>query len=129
MAKRILVVEDEKDLNEAYSLILSQEGYKVFSAFDGAEALDIAKAENPDLILLDLKMPNMDGLEFLRNFKDIKPKKTMPVVVFSNIDLEKDIEKAYSHGAVRYILKAWASPKELTKIVKDTLKESAKKKT
>jgi CheY-like chemotaxis protein len=121
-AHSVLIVEDEQPLNEAYQIILRQAGYTVFSAYDGKEALNIATNNKVNLILLDLRMPNMDGLSFLRtyNLKVDHPK--VKVIIFSNFDMQDEIDEAYQHGADRYILKAWASPKELLKIVEDTLK-------
>lgn len=121
MAK-ILVVEDEISLNQAYVMILQREGYDVASAANGAEALEVAKSHSPDLILLDLHMPGMDGIGFLQNYNLKKNHPTVKVVVFSNLDMQKEIDEAYELGAERYVLKAMASPKELIKLVKDTLR-------
>lgn len=117
----ILIVEDEKALNEAYELILKREGHNVAVAFNGQEALEKCKEATPDLILLDLRMPKMDGVEFLKN---ADPSKTMPrtkIIVFSNYDSHEEIDQAFSLGASRYILKAWSSPAELIKLVSETL--------
>ena len=117
----ILIVEDENALNQAYQIILRQAGYAVVSAYDGEDALDKAASHKPDLILLDLRMPHMDGLNFLRHYKLREQHPDVKVIVFSNYDIQQDIDEAYDQGADRYILKAWASPKELLKIVQDTL--------
>ena len=118
---QILIVEDESDLNQAYQMILSKAGYSVATSFDGEEALDEIQKAEPDLILLDLRMPRMDGIHFLRhaNLKKDHPK--TKVIIFSNYDMQKEIDEAYQLGAERYILKAWASPKELLQIVEETL--------
>ncbi|HSW98901.1 MAG TPA: response regulator [Candidatus Saccharimonadales bacterium] len=118
---RILIVEDENALNEAYQLILSKAGYTVDTAFDGHEALDKIKAAEPTLVLLDLRMPRLDGIGFLRklNLLDNHPK--MRVIVFSNYDMQKEIDEAYRLGADRYFMKALASPKELLQVVEATL--------
>ncbi len=125
-AKKILIVEDEKLLNEAYQAILEKQGYDVSIAFDGDEALSIVKTKEPDLILLDLRMPRVSGIQFLQayNLKDDHPK--VKVVVFSNLDSQKEIDEAYELGAEKYVLKAWASPKDLVKLVQDMLKPSKK---
>ena len=119
--KVILIVEDEQTLNEAYQMILQKSGYTVFAAFDGQEALDVAAQANPRLILLDLRMPRMDGIEFLRNYNLTEKHPDVKVIVFSNYDMQKEIDEAYRLGAERYILKAWASPKELLQVVENTL--------
>lgn len=117
----ILVVEDEKVLNDAYTTILKKEGYKVLSTFDGEEALSVAETNTIDLILLDLRMPKVNGIEFLKAY-DLAAQKTPPIViVFSNLDMQEEIDEAFSLGATKYMLKAWASPKELVKLVKDNL--------
>ncbi|MDQ3094099.1 MAG: response regulator [bacterium] len=118
----VLIVEDESSLNEAYQIILSQAGYNVLTAYDGAEALEIVTNNDPEVILLDLRMPVMNGIEFLKNYS---PKNRAHIVVFSNYDMQKEIDEAYKLGADRYILKAWASPKELLQIVKDAIKSRA----
>lgn len=117
----ILVVEDEKVLNDAYTAILTKEGYKVLSAYDGEEALSVAETNKIDLILLDLRMPKVNGIEFLKAY-DLAGQANPPIViVFSNLDMQTEIDEAFSLGATKYMLKAWASPKELVKLVKDNL--------
>ncbi len=121
--KTILIVEDESVLNEAYQITLAQAGYDIISAFDGKEALELVEEVSPDIILLDLRMPVLDGIGFLKEFDSEAHPKTK-IIVFSNYDMQKEIDEAYELGADKYILKAWASPKELIKIVKDTLEQS-----
>lgn len=116
--KRILIVEDDNALNDAFSTVLTKEGFTVESAFNGKEALETVKQTPPDLILLDLLMPVMDGKEFLRKFDN---KQNIPVIVFSNLDTKTEINEAMQLGATRYMLKALASPSELVRLVKDTL--------
>jgi two-component system, OmpR family, response regulator VicR len=125
--KKILIVEDEKLLNEAYATILTKEKYEVRSAYDGLEALNAFEEFNPDLILLDLRMPNMDGVSFL---KQLKPERfpKLKIIVFSNYDAQPEIDEAFKYGATRYMLKAYASPNELGRLVKDTLTGKPEKK-
>lgn len=118
----ILIVEDEQSLNEAYQTILRKAGYNVLVAFDGQEALEISAVDEPDVILLDLRMPRMDGIEFLRNYNLRKDHPKVKVIVFSNYDMQKEIDEAYNLGADRYFMKALASPKELLQVVENTLK-------
>lgn len=117
----ILIVEDEQALNEAYQTILRKAGYTVQVAFDGQEALEVAAMEEPAIILLDLRMPRMDGIEFLRNYNLRKEHPNVKVIVFSNYDMQKEIDEAYDLGADRYFMKALASPKELLQVVENTL--------
>ncbi len=117
----ILIVEDEQSLNEAYQMILRKAGYTVQVAFDGQEALEVAAMEEPALILLDLRMPQMDGIEFLRAYNVRENHPNVKIIVFSNYDMQKEIDEAYSLGADRYFMKALASPKELLQIVSNTL--------
>ena len=117
--KQILVIEDEPALNEAYKLILDNQGYDVLSAYNGEEALEILKQATPSLLLLDLRMPKLDGIGFLKKYKPVGKKPR--IIIFSNFDMQKEIEQAYSLGADRYILKSWASPRELISIVKESL--------
>lgn len=130
MAK-ILIVEDETTLNEAYSIILGKQGHAVTSVFNGVQALEAVKKEAPELILLDLRMPEMDGVEFLQNLQPLENHRQMKIIVFSNYDVQKDIDEAFKLGATRYMLKAWASPKELVRVVDETMtgKPSKKKST
>ena len=121
----ILIVEDEQALNEAYQTILRKAGYTVQVAFDGQEALEVADMEEPAIILLDLRMPRMDGIEFLRNYNLRQEHPNVKVIVFSNYDMQKEIDEAYSLGADRYFMKALASPKELLQVVENTLAGNA----
>lgn len=114
---KILVVEDEKVLNSAYQTILEKTGHEVKVAYDGKEALEILDDYQPDIILLDLKMPNLDGIGFLKEYKKAPNSKRSKVIVFSNYDLQQEIDEAYNLGADKYVLKAWASPKDLLKII------------
>jgi CheY-like chemotaxis protein len=122
MAK-VLIVEDEKVLNEAYELVLKKDGYAVSSALNGEEALELVKKDSFDLILLDLRMPKIDGVEFLKRAEPAKNFPKTKIIVFSNYDDQKEVEAAIKHGATRYILKAWSSPSELLKIVRESIQE------
>jgi DNA-binding response OmpR family regulator len=116
--KTILVVEDDAALSDAFTIILSKDDFSVLRAYNGKEALDILSREQPDLILLDLLMPIMDGREFLRNFKNIH---NIPVIVLSNLDTKSEIQEVMDLGASRYMLKAWASPRELIMLAHETI--------
>ncbi|NCU31110.1 response regulator [Candidatus Saccharibacteria bacterium] len=117
--KRILLIEDDNTLRDAFSMVLSKE-FDVVAVADGRLGLYEAESRDFDLILLDMLMPVMDGRAFLRAYDN---KKNIPIIVFSNLDAKTEVDEAISLGATRYLLKSWASPKELIKVVRDTLTE------
>ena len=122
MAK-ILIVEDEKMLADAFQMILEKSGHDVSVAFNGEEGLAVAKKVEPELILLDLLMPVKDGLGFLKDYDLKKNHPNVKVIIFSNLDMQKEAEEAFTLGASKYVLKAWATPKTLNNIVDEELKK------
>ena len=118
---RILVVEDDHDLNNAYCVILKNEGHEVVSAFDGKEALAKLKGFSPDLILLDLLMPVMGGLEFLQRYDLIKAHNSVKVLIFTNMENSPEVNEAYKLGAHRCIIKSWTAPHNLSHVVDQAL--------
>ncbi|RMG67773.1 MAG: response regulator [Nitrospirae bacterium] len=103
--KKILIVDDEKTNLKLLSAILAPEGYEIYLAENGFEALEIVKKENPDLILLDIMMPEMDGFEVCRRIKADKTTKTIPVVMVTALTDKKDKVKAADAGADEFISK------------------------
>jgi len=126
---KILVVEDDTDLNNAYCIILEHSGHKVETAFDGKEALKKLKSFTPDLILLDLLMPVMGGLEFLQQCDLAKNSKDTKVLIFTNMENSPEVAAAYELGAHRCIIKSWTAPHNLSQIVEDTLNPKSGDKT
>ena len=127
MAK-ILVLEDNERINQAYKIILEKDGHEVEVAFDGQEGLEKVGAFDPRIILLDLDMPRMNGLEFLRQYDVINKHKDVKVVIMSNLDKDKEVEEALELGAYKYILKAHASPKQLATLVNHLINKNLEKK-
>ncbi len=117
----ILVVEDDKDLNAAYKIILEKSGYEVKSAFDGKAALEVLKDYQPDLILLDLLMPIMGGLEFLQNYELTDKHPDVKVLIFTNMENSPEVTEAYKLGAHRCIIKSWTAPQNLARIISEAL--------
>lgn len=114
----ILLIEDDLALQEAYSFILDTDGHNVTSAYNGQEGLDKIKSSTYEIILLDIHMPVMNGLQFLENFKDNRPPETK-VIVFSNM-VEPEIEKrAVGLGADACILKSSMTPGGMLACVKE----------
>jgi two-component system alkaline phosphatase synthesis response regulator PhoP len=109
MAKqKILVVDDEEDILELLTFNLTKEGYDVSSASTGEEALSVARTESPDLILLDLMLPGMDGLEVARRIKGEPSTKNIPIVMLTAKGEESDIVTGLELGAHDYITKPFS---------------------
>src|SRR3990167_7710308 len=103
---KILVVEDEEILLTALKEELTQGGYEVEGAVDGVEGLEKVKSFQPDLVLLDLLMPKMDGMEVLQKLKGDNKTKDVPVVILTNLSDYEKISEALSLGAMDYLVKA-----------------------
>lgn len=115
---RVLIVEDEDILRTAYSKILSHEGYEVTEASNGKKALSLLAGHRPDLILLDILMPEMDGLEFLMTANLPKAYPHVKVIAFSNLSNQQKLDQMMKLGVVQNILKSNLSPKQLAHTVK-----------
>ena len=117
--KKLLIVEDDKFLTKIYKLKLEKEGYKMILASDSTKAVEIAKKEEPDMILLDIVMPKKNGFEVLEELKQDASVKDIPVIVISNLGQQEDVQKGMAQGAVDYIVKADTAIEEVvTKIEK-----------
>lgn len=127
MKHKILIVEDEHMLSDAYHMLLNQAGYEVAVTYNGREALEKMETFQPELILLDLRMPVMDGVGFLREYQPLVNHPDVKVIVFSNYDMQDEIDEAYRLGADRYVLKAWASPRDILNLVRDALRGQPQK--
>jgi DNA-binding NtrC family response regulator len=119
MSKTILVVDDEKEICTILYDNLSQEGYRVVTAYNGKKALELARKEKPDLVLLDIKMPEMDGIEVLRRIKKIRKK--IVVIMLTAYGTLETARKAMKLGAYEYITKPF-DLFQLKSIVKEVLK-------
>lgn len=118
---KILIVEDDKFLRELIVAKLSKEGYVVVETADGEEGIKKIKEENPDLILLDLILPGIDGFEVLSQIKNDPTVSSIPVIILSNLGQREDIERGLSLGAKDYLIKAHFTPGEIIEKIKDTL--------
>ena len=121
--KKILFVEDESALQKTFGERLSPEGYEVISALDGEIGLRLAKTKKPDLILLDLILPKVNGFEVLKELKEEKETKDIPVIVLTNLEGIGDVDKAIELGATTYLVKAQYSLEELVEKIKKVLGE------
>ena len=121
--KKILLVEDEKDMVYAVSLRLEAAGYEVITAVDGQEALNKARHEKPDLIVLDLMLPKIDGYKVCRMLKYDEKYKRIPIIMFSARAQESDKKLGSEVGADAYITKPF-EPKVLLAKISDLLAKS-----
>jgi len=103
--KKILVVEDEVDVLDVVKTRLEAHGYDVLEAFDGKAGLDVARTKKPDLIILDLMLPKMDGYEVCRMLKKDEAYKDIPIVMLTAKTQDKDVRMAATSGADAYITK------------------------
>lgn len=120
MAKKILIIEDDKFLRELIARKLSDEGFEALEAIDGEEGIKKIKEEKPDLILLDLILPSIDGFEVLSRMKE--ESNTIPVIILSNLGQKEEVEKGLKMGAVDYLIKAHFTPGEIIEKIKNILK-------
>lgn len=120
----ILIVEDNDMLNKAYRMILEKNGHKVEASTNGEEALEAIKKFKPKVILLDLLMPKMGGIEFLRKYDALEENKDVKVVVLTNLGKEESIKEAMDLGAYKYIIKAHSSPSDLANLVNHLIKKN-----
>jgi len=121
---KILVVDDEPDILKVVTFILKKSGYDTFSAVDGKEALDMVKDKKPDLILLDLRLPVMDGNEVCRRIKSDDSLKTIPVLLLTASGADTVAQKTKTLGADDYIIKPFSKEALLKKVDKFLKKSS-----
>lgn len=123
MAKKILVIEDEATLQKALIDALEQSGYETVSALDGEEGWKFVREEMPDLVLLDIILPKMDGFDVLRNIKSAMETSKIPVIILTNLGDLNNIQKALELGANTYLVKADFHLDDVLKKVEQTLAE------
>lgn len=125
MAKKIkiLLIEDDPFLLSMYATKFELEGFEIISADDGEKALKTAGKEKPDIILLDVLLPKMDGFEVLKELKKNEETKAAPVILLTNLSQRDDVEKGLALGAVDYLIKAHFMPTEVVEKIKKILAE------
>jgi two-component system cell cycle response regulator DivK len=122
MSKRILVVEDQEDLRGVLRDLLGSSGYSVVEAVDGRDGVAKALSERPDLILMDIQLPVLDGYDATRQIKADPNLKATPVIAVSSFAMKGDEEKARAAGCDHYITKPY-SPMQLLRIIQGYLQE------
>lgn len=121
--KKILIIEDDPFLSEMYSAKFTESGFETKVAIDGQTGLAKAKEIKPDLILLDIVLPKMDGFEILKIIKEDESLKGIPIILLTNLGQKNEVEKGLSLGADEYIIKAHFTPTAVVAKVKEILKQ------
>lgn len=119
--KKVLIVDDSPALLELYEFSLKGEGFETVTAQDGKEALEKTKREKPDIIVLDLLMPGMDGFDFLSEKGNHREISGIPVIVLSNLDGKEDIKKAKELGAIDFCVKYDNTAEDMVKKIKEII--------
>ncbi|MFA5069885.1 MAG: response regulator [Patescibacteria group bacterium] len=120
---KVLIIEDEKMLSEMYRTKFEMEGFEVAQSFDGKQGLDKARQISPDIILLDIILPKLDGFLVLKELKQDALMKKIPVLLLTNLGQDDDIKKGKALGADGYFIKADHSPAEIVEKVRGELKK------
>ena len=119
--KKILLVEDEDFIRDLYVRQLSRAGFNIKSAIDGQSGLDLLKSETFDLLLLDIMLPGMNGLQLLKGFKLQNPNSQMITILLTNLGQEAVIKEGFELGASAYLIKASYTPDQVVEEVKNAL--------
>jgi DNA-binding response OmpR family regulator len=119
--KKILIVEDDLQLQEALTVKLAYEGFETDIAHDGEEGLIKVRDFRPDLVLLDIVMPKMDGLEMFRRMRDTPDFRLLPVILLTNLSSQESIASALEHGVTTYLVKTDWTLEEIVKRIRVTL--------
>jgi DNA-binding response OmpR family regulator len=121
---KILLIEDDPFLLSMYSTKFSMEKFHVISADDGEKGLKVSKETDPDIILLDILMPKMNGFEVLEELKKDKKTANIPVILLTNLNQKDEIERGMSMGADDYLIKAHFMPSEVVEKIKKVLENN-----
>ena len=120
--KKILFIEDESTLQKTFAGILEPEGFELIPALDGEIGLNLAKIEKPDLILLDLILPKLHGLELLEKIKQDEATKNIPVIVLTNLGDKETVSRILGTGGTEYLVKSDWNIRDIVKKIEDILK-------
>ena len=120
---KILLVEADSNLREIYGIRLEAEGYNIFSASDGEEALAVAVREHPDLIITDVMMPKISGFDMLDILRSTPETKNIKVIVMTALSQDDDKQRGQSLGADHYIVKSQVTLEDVVNVVKDVLND------
>lgn len=119
--KSILLVEDDPFLIDIYQSKLKEKGFDVNVAEEGKQAWELLRKKKPDLLLLDIVLPNMDGWEIIKKIKEDARLKDLKVIILSNLGQKDEVEKGINLGAVKYMIKARFTPTEIVQEIEKIL--------
>lgn len=126
MAKKILLIDDDVALTQVYGQKFKTKGYEVIVAHDGLDGLQKTVTAKPDLVLLDILLPKLDGVMLFRKMRAQKETVSTPVILLTNLDQEKAVVECFKLGAVDYLIKADVTPEKVWRKVEDFLAEQEK---
>ena len=121
---KVIIIEDDKFLRELINRKLQSENFETVLAIDGETGLDLIIKENPDIVLLDLILPGINGFEVLTKVKKNEKTKNIPVIILSNLGQKDDIEKGMGIGATDYLVKAHFTPSEIVEKINQILEKT-----
>jgi len=120
--KKILIIEDDQMISSMYRTKLKQENFIVLTATNGAQGLELALNEKPDLVMLDIIMPQLDGFSVLRQLRGNEGTKNTPIIMLTNLGTDEDKEKGQKLGATDYLIKTNLTPAQISEIIKKYIK-------
>lgn len=121
---KVLIVEDDLQIQQMYVTMFTIRRYSVVVANDGDEGLLKTREQKPDVILLDIMMPKMNGIEMLESLKRAPDTKDIPVIMLSNIADEEHVQEALSKGAIKYIIKSEYVPRQVAEVVEEVVAQN-----
>lgn len=119
--KKILLIEDDPFLIDIYSTKLKESGFEFLVAKDGSEALTLLKKTKPDLVILDIVLPHIDGWQILKEIKDNESLAKAKIIILSNLGQKEEVEKGLQLGATKYLIKSDYTPSEVIQEIKKLL--------
>jgi DNA-binding response OmpR family regulator len=123
MVQKILIIEDDTSIIQQYKMKFEEAGYEVVEATTGISGIELAKSEHPDLILLDVIIPQNDGFAVLKNLKEDSSTKDIPIILLTNLAQEGDRKRGLKLGAKEYLVKANFTPSEVLHKTEEHLKK------
>ncbi|HOE97659.1 MAG TPA: response regulator [Candidatus Sumerlaeota bacterium] len=121
MATKVLLADDEEDVKVVLKMFLESKGYDIVTAYDGLDAIDQARTHKPDVILLDIMMPLVDGFEVCRKLKGDPETAEIPIIMLSAASHAESVQKGLDAGAAEYLIKPF-EPEQLVKVLEDVVK-------